>query len=808
MGIKQFAAVITIGGVVTNGLTGALTRTTSLLKTLSTTVGALKTQNTRLTGLATQMERDGLAATRLRTQLQRNIQVIDNLRLAQTRLATSQRRADNIHNNAASVASVGATATVAGAATVAAMIPGKEEATHYQTEQSRIRSLGMGDKTSNSAFKFAIETPTYGTSQVEKLDLLKDGMSAFADLHHAEMVLPLLSKMKFANKAMFSKERGEQNSQQFFDMLKVIETRKGLVSDAEFRKQANIIQQVISATGGRVSATEWRHMLATGGLAGKSMTSESLFYTMEHLVQEMGGDRAGTGLNSLYRSLYQGVAKKRSVMNLDKLGLIGDKSKVKNDKVGQVSHINPGALLGADLFRENPFQWMKQVLLPQLAKKGITSEKEVIDTMGMIVSNSVGGAFLAEMYRQKDNIDKSEKRNRSAYNIDQLDAEAKKTTVGKEAHAHAKMADLKLKLGQQILPLYEKSLVIASTALEKLTLFTEQNPKATQALVVGAAVMGGSLLVLGPILIATSVAMKTYAATTMLFARASAARTIAANARTVTGAVGGMGGMFTRVCGVVPGLLKVIRPLALAFAIAGAPMWVIVAAGAALVAAGVLIYKYWEPLKAFFVGFGTGFIEAVAPIANTLKNAFAPVWEVIQPVVMPILDTVGGWIKSAITWFGELLTPIDKASATTKAWGENGKAAGEMVAKAFSAVLLPITIATKAMQWLSDKSAAMQKTSIAVTPGAKPPNTILGNTQVTPSAKLPSIPAIKPPLPPPPPQIANASAKGGDTVHQSNNFTIVQQPGQSQQELAREVAREVARANSVRARSAFSDGVN
>jgi phage-related tail protein len=36
--------------------------------------------------------------------------------------------------------------------------------------------------------------------------------------------------------------------------------------------------------------------------------------------------------------------------------------------------------------------------------------------------------------------------------------------------------------------------------------------------------------------------------------------------------------------------------------------------GAAFVAAGVLIWKYWGPIKAFFSGFFTGVIQGLAPV--------------------------------------------------------------------------------------------------------------------------------------------------------------------------------------------------
>jgi hypothetical protein len=476
--------------------------------------------------------RMGKSVDGLRAKYAETIQTIDKLRAAQKKLSDAQDKRDRITARAGTVRNVGIGATAAGGALLAASVPGVKEAKHYQTEQARVAALGMGEATNAQAFKFAKDMKTFGTSQLENLELMRDGLSVFADLHHAEMVAPLLAKMKFANKAVFGTERGEQQSQQFMDMLKVIETRGGLKSEAEFTKQANIIQQVISATGGRVSATEWRHMLATGGLAGKSMDSEALFYTFEHLVQEMGGDRAGTGLNSLYKSLYQGVAKKRSVVNLERFGLIGDKSKVKHDKAGQVSSMEPGALLGSDLFRANPFEWMEKVLLPQLAKKGVTDEKQIIDTIGMIVSNSVGGSFLAEMYRQRENIKRAAARNKGAQNIDQLDKEGKSSAAGKELDAEAKLADAKLKMGNEVLPLYTAALEKGADALKSFNEFAEKHGTLVKAAAVGITGLGAALVVLGPVLTVAAGGMSLYAALQLRTAAAAVASTTAITAQT------------------------------------------------------------------------------------------------------------------------------------------------------------------------------------------------------------------------------------------------------------------------------------
>jgi hypothetical protein len=532
MANKKLNATITIGGATLPSLKAAFGSSTAQLKGLGSEIKNLERGQRQLGNAIQTFGRMGKDVDGMRTRYARLTATLDRLRAAQDRLTTAEKRAESARATRDKLAKAGAISTAAGAAIGAPLVLGAKEAKHFETEKARVAALGMGKETNERAVEFAKSMKTFGTSQLENLELMRDGLSVFADLHHAEMVAPLMAKMKFGNKAVFGAEKGEQQAQQFMDMLKVIETRGGLKSEAEFTKQANIIQQVISATGGRVSATEWRNMLSTGGLAGKSMSSEALFYTMEHMVQEMGGDRAGTGLNSLYKSLYQGIAKKRAVVNLGKLGLIGDPSKVKHDKAGQTASMEPGALLGSDLLRENPFEWMEKVLLPQLAKKGITDEKKVIDTIGMIVSNSVGGSFLAEMYRQRENIHRARARNMGAQNIDQLDAEGRNTAEGKQLDAEAKLADLKLRMGNEILPLYTSALEKAVSVMERLNKFTEEHPTLAKAMIVGLGGISVTLVALGPVIAVAGAGLSAYAAIQLRAAAASAAAATAIGTET------------------------------------------------------------------------------------------------------------------------------------------------------------------------------------------------------------------------------------------------------------------------------------
>jgi hypothetical protein len=564
---KKLSATITIGGALSSSLKSAFSSTTTQLQGIGKEIGNLTKQQKLLGSSIGVFGRMGKDVDGLRTKYAAVTASIDKMRAAQDKLAASNKRHEALQAISAKMTRIGVGATAIGAAIGVPLFSGVKEAKHYDTEKARVVALGMGDKTNKEAFEFARTMKTYGTSQLENLELMRDGLSIFSDLHHAETLAPIMAKMKFANAAVFGAEHGGSNSAAFQDMLKVIELRGGANDETTAMKHANLIQQVISATGGRVKGDEWRNVMSTGGTAAKLMRDDAFYYQLEPLIQMMGGDKVGTGLSASYGSLYQGRTTKRAATNLDKYGLIGDKSKVKHDKVGQTSQIDPGALLGSKLFRESQYEWVKQVLLPTLAKKGITDKKEIVDVIASFVSNKKGADLLSAMVLQQTIIDKDINRNTGASNVKQLDEQAKKTTSGKELEAEAKLADAKLRMGNAILPLYTSALESASSALEKLNSFIDNNPKLSTAMIIGLGSIATVLAVGGPILIGLAVLPMA-----------------------LTGAATAFGILGT-VMEVVAGAL-LLNPIGLAVT--------------GIAVSALLIYKYWTPISAFFIDMWDG----------------------------------------------------------------------------------------------------------------------------------------------------------------------------------------------------------
>ncbi|VVQ19895.1 hypothetical protein [Pseudomonas fluorescens] len=416
-------------------------------------------------------------------------------------LATAGQDVDKLNSKLASIGKQGAIGglMVAGGLGIAAMFKGPlEEASKFQNEIERFRSLGLGDKVTNDAVKFASGMNTYGTSIRENLGLLRDAQTVFGDFHEAQMVTPLLAKMKFANAAIFGDEGGAMKDRAFMDMLKVIEMRGGLKSQEAFEKQANMIQQVQTATGGRVGANEYLNFIKTGGVAAKGMKDDKFYYNMEPLIQEMGGFRVGTGLMSGYQNLVQGRTTQRAAIELMRIGMLNP-DMVEYDKIGRVKQIKPGAVKGSDLMVEDPYQWMKTVMLPAFAAKGITSQQGILNEIGAIFTNRTASNLYSTMFLQQGSIEKNMKLNAGAAGIDELEKNAKNTMSGKLIELNKKWTDLQLKLGDVILPLAIRALDKLNPMLKDLAGWMDKNQGTVKGLTyallgLSAFLVGGGLI--------------------------------------------------------------------------------------------------------------------------------------------------------------------------------------------------------------------------------------------------------------------------------------------------------------------------
>ncbi len=111
----------------------------------------------------------------------------------------------------------------------------------------------------------------------------------------------------------------------------------------------------------------------------------------------------------------------------------------------------------------------------------------------------------------------------------------------------------------------------------------------------------------------------------------------------------------------------------------------------AFVAAGLIIWKFWEPIKAFFGGFLSGVWDGLTP----LRNAFSG--------LAPVFSVLGDGIKAIWGWFKNLLSPIQTSKDTLDKCASAGKTFGEILGTALNLLFTPLRLLTQGVSLLLEK---------------------------------------------------------------------------------------------------------
>lgn len=103
----------------------------------------------------------------------------------------------------------------------------------------------------------------------------------------------------------------------------------------------------------------------------------------------------------------------------------------------------------------------------------------------------------------------------------------------------------------------------------------------------------------------------------------------------------------------------------------------IVAAIALIAGIGLVVYKYWKPIKAFFIGIWDGMKEALSPVIKEIQNALKP--------LQPVFEAAGKACKQFGKLISDFIKPVDTAGTRAHDLGVNvGRFIGAFVKGAFA----------------------------------------------------------------------------------------------------------------------------
>lgn len=112
---------------------------------------------------------------------------------------------------------------------------------------------------------------------------------------------------------------------------------------------------------------------------------------------------------------------------------------------------------------------------------------------------------------------------------------------------------------------------------------------------------------------------------------------------------------------------------------------------AALAGAAVLIWKYWDLIRAFFAGVFSGIMERLTPLRETFER-FGPVF-----------DAIGSGISLVFNWFKSLLSPMESSKETLDKCTSAGEVFGNVLGGALQLVLTPAKMLLDTLAWILEK---------------------------------------------------------------------------------------------------------
>ena len=148
----------------------------------------------------------------------------------------------------------------------------------------------------------------------------------------------------------------------------------------------------------------------------------------------------------------------------------------------------------------------------------------------------------------------------------------------------------------------------------------------------------------------------------------------------------------------ITGLIKILGQTLMgslipAIRAAGVALWglatnpaalAIAAAIAAIAVTALVIYKYWEPIKAWMIGLFTGIKDGLKPIRDAFSAAFSP--------IAPLIARLWTLIKPLVAWFGELLSPVQASGDELGRATWSGIEFGRGVGAVLTGLLTPLRV--------------------------------------------------------------------------------------------------------------------
>ncbi|CDH31728.1 phage tail tape measure protein [Xenorhabdus bovienii] len=621
----------------------------SLSQSLQRQRDALRASGISTNQLGQAQRRINADISRTNNTLAQQRRQLERLEQREKKMAAARSRYQRAKNLRGDLLGNGAGMLASGGALLMGVKPMINEAAIYHKEMAEFRALGVGDKILGQAEKFANGLKVVGNSTADNLKVLKEAHSVLRHYDEAEMVTPTLLKMQYATRFLsmhgISEEKTQEMRDQSQEVLKIAELRNMINNPDDFKKSVNLSAQAMAASAGLVLPSDYMAMLKTGETAVKKMNDDAFYFSMSHIIQQIGGDRTGTSLRSAYQNWMMGATTQRVAEELNSLGLL-KKNSVKYGKTGHITKMEAAALVNHEKYETDPFNYLLTEVVPRIRKKhpGL-SESGMETAIAKLFSNPKAGGLFVTMYRERTNIEKQIKAGKEAYNVDKLVDEGQKTAQGQELEMDARKRDLYKQIGDHLLPLYIRGLAKLAEMLTKIKTFFNDHPTVAKFATIAAAGLGIVLAIAGALTLALATLLGPLAVVRL--------------GMSILG-IKGAGSM---------GLLgKAFRAFGNVIMWIGRIMWTNpILAIIGLIALGAyLIWKNWDKLGPWFKKLWDDISTYVSTAWESIKQKILARWEEIKLSISTKWDAIKQYIS---TKWNEIVEDTKKLPERFKQFG-------------------------------------------------------------------------------------------------------------------------------------------
>ena len=271
---------------------------------------------------------------------------------------------------------------VVGAGLVAGIKAASRATSDYADEvqklQAILRTPANMAAADAEARRVSMAVPT--TNYTDNLKAIGDLVPAFGNVPDAIKNIESLQKLSSVITAFGGKP------DQAFDIAKALETRGAANSPSQFRRESGEMVQAIESTNGRVDANQFLLAIRQSNPFATGFSEQFLYRILPTLMQDMGGSRAGTALNSFENTLVGGRMTKAAKGLFQQFGLLDANAKFNEGSAGTVQ-LKGARVEGSGLALSDPDRWINEVLAPAMVAHGFVTPKQQEEVIAKLFSN-------------------------------------------------------------------------------------------------------------------------------------------------------------------------------------------------------------------------------------------------------------------------------------------------------------------------------------------------------------------------------------------------------------------------------------